>query len=67
MLFANDDRALAIVSGRRVLLDGRDVTSDCTALCVCPDRSAVELLERPLRVDGDEIARRLVYGKVELR
>ena len=71
MLWATDDRARAIVDGRRVLLNGADVTNDCQALCVCPGRQAVVLIERPTRIDrsGPEptVAKRLVYGRVELR
>jgi hypothetical protein len=60
----------ALVAGRRVLLDGKDVTNDCQAFCVCEGRQAVVLIERPTRVDRSSgeprVAKRTVYGRVQL-
>jgi len=60
----------ALVAGRRVLLDGKDVTNDCLAFCLCEGRQAVVLVERPTRIDRSSgeprIAKRTVYGRVQL-
>jgi hypothetical protein len=60
----------ALVGDRRVLLDGRDVTRDCMAFCLCEGRQAVVLLQRPARIDRSGVvprpARRIVYGRVQL-
>ena len=56
------------LGGRRILLDGRDVTSDALAVRLVNGRPAVLLIERPARLDrsGPEpkVATRLAYGDV---